>query len=283
MSRPGRVPDSLGVVTVGQFPECNNAFHGMLAQYFYHSPSSNCVLTGNTAARAAQAEMDSVTSYTPEDNRQLYYVARHGLPMNPQEVHDLAALITNSHELTINCAEGFLLLGKLQRLASLCSHCRRDQAMLTALEDDYCPSHITPPFVKGHPIWAHERIPHDMSSSSWTLTGPHRNNPGLAAPNADQPFMLADWAQYILYHGCPGTPNQFIGVAFNYALQVHYRSVFGFQLAWALCPTSTSGRASFIRHFAGIVAVPDYLTDSATQAPSIKPFISPPRSVTLIW
>ncbi|KAF8223386.1 hypothetical protein L208DRAFT_1317113 [Tricholoma matsutake] len=226
--RPGRVPDSLGVVTVSQFLERNNTFHGMLAWHFYHSPSSNRVLAGNMAARAARAEMDGVTPYTPEDNHQLYYMARHGLPMNPQEVHNLAALIANPHKLAINRAEGFLLLGKLRQLTSLCSHCRRDRVMLTALEDDYHPSHLTPPFVKGHPIWAHERIPHDMSS--WTLTGPHHNNPGLAAPNTDQPFMLADWARYILYHGRPGTPNQFISVAFDYALQVHYRSVFGFQL-----------------------------------------------------
>jgi hypothetical protein len=52
--------------------------------------------------------------------------------------------------------------------------------MLMALEDDYHPSHLNPPFVKGHSVWAHKRIPRD--TSSWTLTGSCHNNPGLAAP-----------------------------------------------------------------------------------------------------
>ena len=92
--------------------------------------------------------------------------------------------------------------------------------MLEAFEDDYHPSQITPPFAKAHPIWAHDPIPHD--TSSWRLTGPCCNNPGLAVPDVNQPLALANRAWYMLYHGRPGTPNQFIGMAFNYTLQVHY-------------------------------------------------------------
>ena len=49
----------------------------------------------------------------PNDHCRLYNVVRQGLSMNPQEVHDLAALIANPHESTLDCAEGFLLLGEL--------------------------------------------------------------------------------------------------------------------------------------------------------------------------
>ena len=101
--------------------------------------------------------------------------------------------------------------------------------MNTVLEDDYQSSQVTSPFPRDHSTWSHERIPRD--TSSWSLTGPHHTSPGLTIPEASQMFALADWARYILYHRRPGTPNQFIGIAFNYALQVHYRSVFGFQLA----------------------------------------------------
>ena len=117
------------------------------------------------------------------------------------------------------------------------------------------------------------------------LTGPHCNSLGLAIPDVNQPFALADLAWYMLYHRHPGTPNQFIGVAFSYTLQVHYCSVFGFKLVQALCPTSPSGQASFICHFAGIIAIPgryaEYLAESATQPPFIEPFISSSRTVTL--
>ena len=88
----------------------------------------------------------------------------------------------------------------------------------------------------------------------------------------------------MLYHGHPGTPNQFISMAFNYALQVHYCSVFGFELAQALCPMSPSGQSSFTWHLAGIVVVPgchaEYLAELAIQT-STEPFISPSGSVTL--
>ena len=157
--------------------------------------------------------------------------------------------------------------------------------MLEVLEDNYRPSQITPPFAKTHPVWTHDPIPRDMSS--WQLTGPRCNNSGLAIPNVNQPFALADRAQYMLYHRRPGTPNQFIGMAFSYSLQVHYRSVFGFELARVLCPTSPSGWASFVHHFAGIVAIPshyaEYLADSATQPPPIEPFISSSGTITLTW
>ena len=155
--------------------------------------------------------------------------------------------------------------------------------MLEILEDDYCPSQITPPFTKAHPIWIHNPISCD--TTSWQLTGPHHNSLGLAIPNVNQPFTLADRAWYMLYHGRPGTPNQFIGMAFSYTFQVHYHSVFRFKLALALCPMSPSGQASFVHHFAGIIVIPgrsaEYLADLATQPPSIKPFISSSRTVTL--
>ena len=63
--------------------------------------------------RAAQAEMDSVMSYMPDANCRLYIIARCGLPMNPQEVHDLTALAANPCDSAIDQAEAFLLLGKL--------------------------------------------------------------------------------------------------------------------------------------------------------------------------
>lgn len=64
--------------------------------------------------------------------------------------------------------------------------------MQTVLEDNHHPSHLTSPFMKDHSIWAHECVPHDTSARN--LSGPHHSSPGLAVPNADQLFTLADWA-----------------------------------------------------------------------------------------
>ena len=54
--------------------------------------------------------------------------------------------------------------------------------MLEALEDDYCPSQITPPFAKGHPIWVHNHIPHDMSLWHLALIVTTQVTPLLFAP-----------------------------------------------------------------------------------------------------
>jgi hypothetical protein len=55
-SRPGRVPDGVGVITVNQVPECDNAFPGLLSCHYYHSRLTNIVYTGWTAADAARVE-----------------------------------------------------------------------------------------------------------------------------------------------------------------------------------------------------------------------------------
>src|ERR1700733_14315742 len=45
-SWPGRVPNGVGVATMGQFPEHNNAFYGMLSRHFYYSHQYNRVYAG---------------------------------------------------------------------------------------------------------------------------------------------------------------------------------------------------------------------------------------------
>jgi hypothetical protein len=57
-SRARRVSDRTGVVTINQLLEHSNAFHGLLAQHFYHSPPSNCIYTGRMAVEAMQADTD---------------------------------------------------------------------------------------------------------------------------------------------------------------------------------------------------------------------------------
>jgi hypothetical protein len=55
-SRPGHVPDGVGVITINQVPERNNAFPGLLSRHYYHSRLTNIVYTGRTAADAARVE-----------------------------------------------------------------------------------------------------------------------------------------------------------------------------------------------------------------------------------
>jgi hypothetical protein len=83
-----------------------------------------------------------------------------------------------------------------------------------------------------------------------------RGGAGLSTPRPATTLDLEAWAQYILYHGRPGCPNPFVGLAFNYTLHLHYQSVFGHLLCRALAPAAAIAWAMFTRHFACIAAMP---------------------------
>src|ERR1700679_3380864 len=128
---------------------------------------------------------------------------------------------------------------------------------------------LAAPLPRDDPLWDHDAIP--CNTSSWALTGTRQNNPGLSMPNIEEPFALVEWARYMLYHARPGGTTPFIVLVFNQALQLHSRSVFGFQVRAGLSPPSSHGRCHFARHFAGVVAVPgrysDYLDEYLQQNP----------------
>ena len=279
-SRPGRVPDGMGVVTVGQYLERDNAFHGLLTRHFYHSPYSNRVYAGRTALAAQRAEARNDEVHLPDPSRRLYKVANRGLPMNPQEIDDLVALVNHHHGAPIDKAEGYLLLRELRRISALSVAGRRDRAMALILGDEYNAPAFVAPYPSGHPIWDHEPLTPESSDTPPSC----RTSPGIPIPDAGQPFALAAWARYILYHGRPGTPNQFVGIAMDHALRVNYRSVFGFQLGRVLSPSNPSARASFLRHYVRVVAIPgryaDYLAETMDQYTD-GPLVSPPDTVTL--
>ena len=64
-------------------------------------------------------QTDADGAEVDEHNHRLYKVARWGIPMNPQEVYDLVALVNNSQAAPIDQAEGFLLIMELRRIATL--------------------------------------------------------------------------------------------------------------------------------------------------------------------
>ena len=202
--------------------------------------------------------------------------------MTPREVKQLVTLVRTHHHASIDRVEGFRLLLELRRLASVSMNGRRDRSMQATMHDDAVRD-LEAPLPRDDSLWDHDPIPCD--TSSWTMTGTRRSNPGLSMPSIDEPFVLDEWARYMLYHARPGSPNHFIGLAFNQALQIHYRSVFGFQLSRALSPPSSHGRAHFTRHFAAVAAVPgrysEYLAEYLHTNPTIPAFINPSTSIVL--
>ncbi|KAG6881758.1 hypothetical protein C0995_000757, partial [Termitomyces sp. Mi166 len=62
----------------------------------------------------------------------------------------------------------------------------------------------------------------------------------MRAPDPSQPFDLKQIAQYVLIFGWPGLENTWQGIAFDFAYRMHWQTLFGFALCWALCTTSAA-------------------------------------------
>jgi hypothetical protein len=231
------------------------------------------------AAEAMKADTDGAE--VDEHNHCLYKVAQQGLPMNPQEVYNLVVLVNDRRAAPIDWAEGFLLIMELRRIATLSVDQQHDWSMSILLSDNYALPNLLTPYPQEHPIWTHK--PLTPNPSSWN-TALQCSGPGLPIPNAEQPFALAEWAQYILYHRCSGTANQFVGIMITYMLQFHYCSVFRFQLCQALGPSNPSTQVSFLWHYVHIITVPSHYADHLAETMgqhSGKPPVTPPDTVTL--
>jgi hypothetical protein len=55
-SRPGPIPDNLGVIFINKQYEHDNFFHGAILCHYYFSACANMVYSGNTAIAAAEAD-----------------------------------------------------------------------------------------------------------------------------------------------------------------------------------------------------------------------------------
>ncbi|KAG6892819.1 hypothetical protein C0995_002338, partial [Termitomyces sp. Mi166 len=62
----------------------------------------------------------------------------------------------------------------------------------------------------------------------------------MRAPDPSQPFDLEQIAQYALIFRRPGLENTWQSIAFDFAYRMHWQTLFGFALCWALCATSTA-------------------------------------------
>jgi hypothetical protein len=68
-SRPGHIPDGVGVITINQVPECDNAFPGLLSCHYYHSCLTNIMYARQTAADAARVKSTTGQPYMTPDHR----------------------------------------------------------------------------------------------------------------------------------------------------------------------------------------------------------------------
>ncbi|KAG6897085.1 hypothetical protein C0995_010823 [Termitomyces sp. Mi166 len=75
----------------------------------------------------------------------------------------------------------------------------------------------------------------------------------MHAPDPSQPFNLEQIAQYVLIFGWLGLENTWQGIAFDFAYRMHWRTLFGFALCWALC---TTAKPAVVRRLALVMVRP---------------------------
>ncbi|KAG6896700.1 hypothetical protein C0995_011128, partial [Termitomyces sp. Mi166 len=77
----------------------------------------------------------------------------------------------------------------------------------------------------------------------------------IRAPDPAHLFDLEQVAQYMLIFGQPGMENTWQEITFNYAFRMHWQTLFGFALCWALCANSAA-KSSVVRRLALVMAQP---------------------------
>ncbi|KAG6867298.1 hypothetical protein C0995_005202, partial [Termitomyces sp. Mi166 len=77
----------------------------------------------------------------------------------------------------------------------------------------------------------------------------------MRAPDPSQLFDLEQIVQYALIFGWPGLENTWQGITFDFAYRMHWRTLFGFTLCWALCATSAA-KPAVVRQLALVMARP---------------------------
>ncbi|KAG6893633.1 hypothetical protein C0995_016465, partial [Termitomyces sp. Mi166 len=77
----------------------------------------------------------------------------------------------------------------------------------------------------------------------------------MRALDPSLPFNLKQIAQYVLIFGWPRLENTWQSITFDFAYHMHWQTLFGFALCWALCATSAA-KPAVVRWLALVMAQP---------------------------
>jgi len=243
----GRVPDFWGVVLINNVSgwERDNFLRGMLSPNVYHSRRSNMVFTGRSAIEAHAYESRNEEAYrVPENPRvHVYNVTERGIPRRPGEIDKLITIVNNNGRRfgLRERAEAFLLLRELHRVASRVIAEYRDNTMNRLLSDTRFNPEVRP------------RLDDYLLDFPPLVRGDDIPRPGPPLPLA-QSMAIDEAAFHTLLHNHPGSLNSTTGIAFDYAMRVGRRSMFGYALSRLITPIASS--SNFRRQFAFLICLP---------------------------
>ncbi|KAF8867516.1 hypothetical protein BD779DRAFT_1685712, partial [Infundibulicybe gibba] len=276
-TRPGKVPDAIGVVKIMGRYERDNRMRGTLDPEFYYSRITNKVYVGKQARVAATSEnLNPPSVHTP--TTMAYYKANRGFPMNPVELSEMIRAILGNQGTLEERVEIFRLIREFRRISYAFLPNQRDITMKKALENE--PYETVRNRISNQTLpeaFRDKYAPFGAQSAFKIEAGTGRTKAGLTQPDVEHTLHADAWAQYIVHHGRPGGDNQMRGIAVNRAFHVHRRSTFGYALARTMAPREiknggplvnkgvTSTKTNFMRLFAILVAKPQSYREHITE------------------
>ncbi|KAG6859728.1 hypothetical protein C0995_004889 [Termitomyces sp. Mi166 len=228
----GCISDRLGVKVWGPLDveQLNLCFKGALSNCVYYSVHNNAIFIGADANQAAAFEY-SAHQRAKMPASLVYKFAPRGFPHTPYELEQLYKHYANEHALHRDRVVVYLLMNELLLFAQKLDESLLDRTMRALL---------------------HNPIYRDLQSP---IQGGWDNSAAMHTPDPSQPFDLEQIAQYVLIFGWLELENTWQGIAFDFAYRMHWRTLFGFALCWALCATSAA-KPAVVRQLVLVMAQP---------------------------
>ncbi|KAG6858669.1 hypothetical protein C0995_014828, partial [Termitomyces sp. Mi166 len=161
-----------------------------------------------------------------------------GFPHTPYELEQLYKHYANEHAPHCDRVVTYLLINELLLIAQKLDESLLNKMMRALLYDPMYRDLQSPIqseedkdfVILRHILTCFTRIKEDGTTALCVM---HALDPS-------QPFNLKQIAQYALIFGWPGLENTWQGIAFDFAYCMHWQTLFGFALCWALCATSAA-------------------------------------------
>ncbi|KAG6870824.1 hypothetical protein C0995_010338, partial [Termitomyces sp. Mi166 len=235
----GCIPNRLGVKVWGPLDveRLNSCFTGALSNCMYYSVHNNAIFIGADANWAAAFEYSS-WQRAKMPTSVVYKFALRSFLHTPYELEQLYKHYANEHTPHRDRVVTYLLINELLLVAQKLDKSLLNKMMWALLHDPMYRDLQSP--IRGdenkdfvvprHIPTCFMRIKEDGTIALHVMR----------ALDPSQLFDLEQIAQYALIFGWPGLENTWQGIAFDFAYRMHWQTLFGFALCWALCTTSTA-------------------------------------------
>ncbi|EKM77841.1 hypothetical protein AGABI1DRAFT_130112 [Agaricus bisporus var. burnettii JB137-S8] len=251
----------------------------MLSYVLYYTEHNNTVYAGWTGLTASKNDFHSEALFRHDPHHEVYHAAKRGLPMTPNEVKNLIALVRDPQGVPSYRFEAHLILSEFQAITTRVPTSQLDRAMRWLVDASNFDTN------RDRPHTSHEDIPTEGPMRDLASIQDEVGEIYMPRPEAIDTMMIDKYAEYIIYRHFPGSVNYIHGIAMDHMRRVNRRTLFGYALAQFLC-SSGDTRPQFVRCFAMLAALPgryqEYINEYNENNPN-SPFREQPGPMFTVY